>query len=300
MVGVPALAMWTWGPSSRICWPMLFLISHRISTGVDRTATHRARPPDVIREINGDCPRARAEGPSRLDPVVEGPGPTSGRPGWTRGPSRPGAPRRPARRARWPVRWPGPGRPRPPPRRRRSTRSGSRSMMAIGSSDLGIVRGQDDHDRPGGTTPRPSRAVCPGHGLRHSRTGRPGGRTGQRPGPRSAPPPGRPGCGRSRPGPRTADPRRRTSMRPGTGPAAARPAATGPRRSRGPATAAAIRALSTLNPPVSGDRHRPIAPPERGPADRGHQVAGVVPTDRHEAGPGQLGGQPAPPRVVAR
>ncbi len=53
MVGVPALAMWTWGPSSRICWPMLFLSSHRMSSGVVSTATHRAMPPEVMREIIG-------------------------------------------------------------------------------------------------------------------------------------------------------------------------------------------------------------------------------------------------------
>jgi hypothetical protein len=51
MVGVPALAMWTWGPSSRICWPMLFLISQPIRTGVRRAATTKATPPEVINEI---------------------------------------------------------------------------------------------------------------------------------------------------------------------------------------------------------------------------------------------------------
>ena len=65
MVGVPALAMWTWGPSSRICWPMLFLISQRMSTGVDRTATHRATPPDVMSEITPGYPRNGPRGPGR-------------------------------------------------------------------------------------------------------------------------------------------------------------------------------------------------------------------------------------------
>ncbi len=60
IVGVPALAMWTCGPSSRICWPMLFLSSHRMRIGVVRTATHRAMPPDVMREITGPPP-----GPNR-------------------------------------------------------------------------------------------------------------------------------------------------------------------------------------------------------------------------------------------
>ncbi len=60
MVGVPALARCTWGPSSRICCPMLFLSSHRMSNGVPSAATHRAIPPEVMRVITA----ARCAGPA--------------------------------------------------------------------------------------------------------------------------------------------------------------------------------------------------------------------------------------------
>ncbi len=87
MVGVPALAMWTWGPSSLICWPMLCLSSHRMRNGVDSTATHRATPPEVISEITagrhpprspadatGEGRRASRRSSKRTDP----PGPVLG------------------------------------------------------------------------------------------------------------------------------------------------------------------------------------------------------------------------------
>ena len=92
MVGVPALAMWTWGPSSRICWPMLFLTSQRMSSGVDEhghpqgdaSRGHEARSPSRAVPPGG----AAARRPPRRR-SSKGTRPVADRSASSRGPCRP-------------------------------------------------------------------------------------------------------------------------------------------------------------------------------------------------------------------
>ena len=287
MVGVPALAMWTWGPSSRICWPMLCFSSQRMRNGVVSTATHRATPPEVMSEITAGAPAPGAAdplgegrgGPPRRsskgdDPVrqdlgglmalageehdVPGPGRSDGAPGWPRpGRARPPAPRRPTMPAADLV---DDGHRGPPtadcPRSGRRRRPAGGHRAHLRALPLVAVATAAEHARG----PVPIRPA-----------------PGPRPGPRRA----RPGCGRSRPGRRTGDPDDTTSIRPGIG-SRARPARRrpGPRPiPRAAATVAAIRALSTLNSPVSGTvtgrpRHRNEEEPDRHHDVRGVRLAG--------------------------
>ena len=298
MVGVPALAMWTWGPSSRICWPMLFLISHRMSTGVDRTATHRATPPDVISEIIAGVPPNRSARARRAS--------TRSSNGTDRPPTV------------WVVSWPlpatsttSPGSARPTASRMAAARSGSTTTSAPAPSPgpdlvddghgvLGprVVRGQDDHvGQPrrhrAHLRPLPRVAVAAAPEQRRSRGRRRPGR-----GPRSAPPRGRPGCGRSRRAPR-----------PGSGGHHLHPARAPDRRRPRPsttwssstprvvATAAATRALSTLNRPVSGRSTLPAPPPERGRARRRSRPRWPrPPRTGTRVGPAELDGQAGRPQ----
>ena len=253
MVGVPALAMWTWGPSSRICWPMLFLTSQRISTGVESTATHRATPPEVMSEITEPrLPAAAATARARLDPVVEGHRPVAEHlgglvplAGHEHHIARPG---------------PGDGYADGPGRSGSTTSSAGAVMPARISPDDGSrVLGSSGCPRsapprrPRGRPPPPSRGACPGHGRRRSRTGRAPGRARPVPAPPSRATRARPGCGRSRPARRMGRPEPPPPS--GPGPAQGRPAPRprAPARPRGlVATAAATRALSTLNAPDKG------------------------------------------------
>src|SRR5882762_8177630 len=53
IVGVPALVMWPWGPSSRMGWPMPWTWSQRMRAGVPTTDTTSETAPATRREITG-------------------------------------------------------------------------------------------------------------------------------------------------------------------------------------------------------------------------------------------------------
>ena len=174
MVGVPALAMWTWGPSSRICWPMLFLISQRMRTGVDSTATHRATPPDVISEITLGVPPRSGPRAARRAPRTRGRRTARIRPPpiWVRLVALAGHHHHVAGLgpARWPGGWPRPGRARPP----RSAPAPTPDRISL-DDGRGVLGPRDcprsaRRRRPAVTPPRPSPAASPGHGRPRSRT----------------------------------------------------------------------------------------------------------------------------------
>ena len=113
MVGVPALVLWPWGPSSRIGWPMWRRVQH----GDEHLgADERQRQGDAGGDEEADHAahrRVRAHSSATTDAVVERGDARRRCPGWSRGPCRPPARRRRAGRRRGPGRWRRGGRARP-------------------------------------------------------------------------------------------------------------------------------------------------------------------------------------------
>ena len=287
MVGVPALALWLAGPSSRMCWPISRRRSHRIRSGRGQDGQPEGHAPRgherehrSVRSSTwapgGGVAGSGSGAPTATARSSKGTAAPRRPPGRSRGPCRRAPPRHRTGPRRAPTRWPGAGRARPPggprpmPPGRRSAPATISSMMAAGSSSRGLSEVTMVSVAPVRPPPPPSAAAWPGPGPRRTRRPRAPGRRGRSAARHSSSTTPRAGRGVGEvdqdaergpdPGPR------RPPLRGARGPAGPPPARPRPVRDRCPAASAASAAssaLSTLTAPVIGsttDRPRQVKP----------------------------------------
>ena len=312
MVGVPALALWLAGPSSRMCWPMRLLTSHRRrnSGGHDGdgeggpTRGHEREHRSAAHVLGS---RRRRHGPRAPRPPRPGrrrAGERRPPPGWSRGPCRPPPPRRRRRPDRPLGRWPAAGRARRAGDRRHGAWSAEGTAPARTSADDGfgvlvarVVRGEDGHvgqaggrfAHQGALGPVPAPPAAEDHEDPPAGPGQsPGLAQGHLEAGRGVGVVDETVQGAPRSGVAT------TSSRPGTAPAADSPAATTSGSTpRTTAASAASRAFSTLTAPViasstrwarqvneepPGSRARPSEAASRRTADQGDPGVGQQPS----------------------